>query len=261
MTQPLSRGQYRLRVELESPGRAPSLELLSARVSADGSVAVETGHAERLDPSLALLAAVGRVKQGSDAGEPLAGLRSHAVGLPRDHGRAMTASTARMQMAVRSALATLVGSARDVPADGQADADDESEAWQPPRDLVAQRDQILNFGGAPALRAREAQTYLAVTRATLVNWRRRGQILGLPVGSDRKLMYPRWQFDPRRPTRVLEGLTTVVGAHGDEDPWGVAAWLVRRHPALDGARPIEQLREGDAAGVSRLARLLSAEYL
>jgi hypothetical protein len=139
--------------------------------------------------------------------------------------------------------------------------EDVSDAWQPATRLAAARDRILLFGGEAPLSGREVVEFLEVTRTTLANWRRSGRILGLPHGSDRKLVYPRWQFDPKRPTHLLPGLTEVLVGSKGREPWGIADVLTAPTPALDGETPIARLRRSGANAVQEVTAILDATYL
>ena len=89
--------------------------------------------------------------------------------------------------------------------------------------------------------------------------KRRG-LLALTTGSG-QVVYPAFQFDGRRPVpglaAVLDSLPEAVVSR-----WTVASWLVSGEAELDGARPIDVLRdqgpEGQAA-VSSAAQRWSAQ--
>ena len=148
------------------------------------------------------------------------------------------------------------------PAQAIGEATEEtSDAWQPDDPLVAQRDRILRFEGAEPMTAMDIGRFLRVSRTTLVTRRRSGAVLGLPLGSARKLVYPRWQFDPARPTHLVPGLQRVLSLLSMKDPWGVADLLTSRHPALDGETPIDRLRATRGAEADRIAALVASEYL
>lgn len=88
--------------------------------------------------------------------------------------------------------------------------------------------------------------------------KRRG-LLALTTGSG-QVVYPALQFDGRRPIPglgpVLEQLPEALVSR-----WTVASWLVSPEPELDGARPIDVLRdqgpEGQAAVLSAAQRWAS----
>jgi hypothetical protein len=83
------------------------------------------------------------------------------------------------------------------------------------------------------------------------------------VSDDRRLLrlemrsggigYPVFQFDGRR---MLPGVAEVNAILGPAvaTSWTVASWLTSAQPALNGATPLERLREGDVEGVTLAAR-------
>jgi hypothetical protein len=144
---------------------------------------------------------------------------------------------------------------------GEQLAEDVSDAWQPGEPLRMQRDRILAYGGGHAMSAREVQAFLNVTRTTLANRRREGGLLGLPLGSDRKLVYPSWQFDPRRPTHLVPGLAVVLHHLSGREPWGVADLLTASSPALDGETPIERLLRAGPGAADQVTDIIEAQYV
>lgn len=75
--------------------------------------------------------------------------------------------------------------------------------------------------------------------------KRRG-LLALTTGSG-QIVYPAFQFDGRRPVSglgaLLEQLPETVVSR-----WTVASWLVSPEAELDGARPVDVLRDQGAEG-------------
>lgn len=75
--------------------------------------------------------------------------------------------------------------------------------------------------------------------------KRRG-LLALTTGSG-QVVYPAFQFDGRR---LVPGLTAVLDQlpEGVVSRWTVASWLVSPDAELDGARPVDVLRDQGAEG-------------
>lgn len=136
-----------------------------------------------------------------------------------------------------------------------------SSAWVPGDDLAGFREWILTGGrGQRPFTATEAARLLGIDQVNLAAFRRDGGILGLPVDTAGELAFPRWQFDPQRPTRPLRGLEAVLPGLGSMDPWGVADFLLTRHPALGGESPLERLRRSDGQDASRVREIVASKY-
>lgn len=89
----------------------------------------------------------------------------------------------------------------------------------------------------------------ARSRQSVHNWLRKGRIVGWE-GAKRGFVFPAEQLDERG--RPLNGLGGVVPRfEGHYSAW---CWLRDRHDALDGARPIDLLRQNDVARVESAAR-------
>ena len=264
--------EYVVRIEVHSGHH--SVDLLEAHV-AGSNVDVGQVDLERLDQALALLTAIRLARLPLSATTQKAvqlfsnpshrdlqvgstRLRASVIDLVADEG--IDASWSQRQSAIAAALQRAITSfARDVgrTIDAELDVDQADEAWQPGDDLAAERTRIVNYDGRPPLSGSDLLKLWSVSRQTLATWRRSGRLVGVPLGATRNLAYPRWQLDQLG--RPLPGLDLVVGGLGVRDPWGVAAWLVRPEPALDGARPIDALRSA-SVDRNRLAALLRSEY-
>lgn len=102
---------------------------------------------------------------------------------------------------------------------------------------------VAELLGAGGVNRREAASAL----------RRRGAVIGLPVSSSRKIVYPAFQFDPleRRLRPVVASVNIALGAR--DDPWGVASWWSSATPRLDGAAPLTLLGTAREDSLLRLA--------
>ncbi len=288
LTRAKNKNDYILRLQVDDPRTHESTEVARARVRKSGEVSIDSVDLEGLDRSLALLAAIrfadypisdfsriaiARLFEPTadaqrDRGSTGDGSARRAAGdLLVDWPVSRRAQTRRRSL-VRAYFETVVA---DYAADlivaieskidaSPADPEDISDAWQPGNELVEQRDRILRYGGTSPMSASEIQQFLELSRTTLATRRRSGALLGLPLGSDRKLVYPRWQFDSARPTHLLPGLQPALSRLSQRDPWGLADLLTSGHPALDGETPLERLKT-DPSSADRIARLLEAEYV
>lgn len=100
----------------------------------------------------------------------------------------------------------------------------------------------------------EAGRRIGITREAINNRRASGQALALEAGK-RGYRYPAWQFEDRLVPAVPEVLKTLAYM----DPWAQYLFFKQPEPLLGGETPLNMLREGRAADVIRVARLLAAE--
>jgi hypothetical protein len=118
------------------------------------------------------------------------------------------------------------------------------------RDLLEQDATDRAWAGqvGPALTQADAARLLGKTEQAVAKDRR---LLRLKTRSGR-VAYPLVQFDGRR---QLPGVADVVRTLTDvADPLTITAWLTGAHPALDGVRPVDALREGRRDEVLAAAR-------
>jgi hypothetical protein len=283
---PNTKGDYVLTVAVKDARTNAAVEVARARVGRSGDVSVDTVDVEGLDRSLALLAAVrfadypisefsrkamGRLfestasaqrKRGTNKDRPATrAVYDLLTELPvgkRAKARTFTLIRAHFEAVVVSYATDLIRMLEKKVNDARAE--DTSGAWQPDDRLLDERDRILRYGGSSPMSASEIQRFLELSRTTLAARRQSGALLGLPLGSSRKLVYPRWQFDPSRPTHLLPGLQPALSRLARYDPWGLADLLTSGHPALDGRTPLEKL-SADPSSADLVAGLLEAEYL
>lgn len=176
----------------------------------------------------------------------------------------VSAPWGEIETRLRAELAETLGRVAERTADAGAEQDEEEDAsdyWQPPAELDAVRQQILTFGGQPALTSHQAARYLGLsTRQGLSRRRHAGKLLGLPVGP-RRFLYPRWQFEPSQPDQLLFGLPDFLAAVGS-DPWGLADVLTTRQPHLGDMEPVKLLRDRNrrAEAHSKVSAMLAETY-
>ena len=115
------------------------------------------------------------------------------------------------------------------------------------RGLRARADLLQAEGGvwsAPAV-----AEHLGISRQAVDKRRKAGTLLGLPVGRH-GYAYPVWQFVRKG---ILEGLEATLKALAGHDAWTTASFLVQSQVRLRGERPLDLLRRGDLAKVTRAA--------
>lgn len=88
-----------------------------------------------------------------------------------------------------------------------------------------------------------AEVLGGISRQAVAERRQRRTLLGLRT-ADGHWVYPVFQFDEHNAVRTgLPELLGILGASGVDD-WSLAGWLVSPLRTLDGATPIEWLRQG-----------------
>jgi hypothetical protein len=116
------------------------------------------------------------------------------------------------------------------------------------RGLEAPQDLLQAEGGV--FTVEQAARSLGITRQAVDKRRRAGKLIGLYTGR-RGYAYPAWQFGPNG---VLPGLERVLSDLSVRGPWMQAAFFLSGDPRLDGATPLEKLRQGNLEAVRRAAR-------
>jgi hypothetical protein len=129
------------------------------------------------------------------------------------------------------------------------DVTDELLARLSTRGLL-EREQILQSDGG-AVSAQGVARLLGISRQAVDKRRKAGTLIGLSQGR-RGYAYPLWQFDRGR---TLAGLEAVLAELGETSPWMRALFMLGHNVALDGERPLDELRRGHVEEVLRAARL------
>jgi hypothetical protein len=91
---------------------------------------------------------------------------------------------------------------------------------------------------------------IGATRETVRQKLRRREVLGL-AGAKRGVRYPAWQVSGEG--ALLPRLAEIFDILGDS-PWTVYRFLMEGNAALGDRRPLDALRQGDAAPVVDAAR-------
>jgi len=110
------------------------------------------------------------------------------------------------------------------------------------------REQILLAEGG-YLSAEQVGKHLHITRQAVDRRRSKGQLLALPIGA-KAYAYPQWQFDE---SGVLPGFVETLASFTLPGPWTRAAFLLSPNRLLNGARPLDELRNGNVADVKKAA--------
>ena len=115
---------------------------------------------------------------------------------------------------------------------------------------LAERTHLAGYQGDELLTSDEfAKRVGARSRQSVHNWLKKGRIVGWQ-STKRGFVFPAEQLDERG--RPLAGLEVVLSHFdGHYSAWN---WLTDRHDALDGARPIDLLRQSEDARVEAAAR-------
>jgi len=118
------------------------------------------------------------------------------------------------------------------------------------RGAIMRRKLLESHGGC--LSATKLADALGISRQGVNQRRLAGGLLGLPDGN--RYLYPRCQLDANG-VAVVAGLSDVLKALQNADPWSQYIFLVSRQDALDGGVPAEVLAAGSVEPVLRAARL------
>jgi hypothetical protein len=95
----------------------------------------------------------------------------------------------------------------------------------------------------------EVCSILGCSLLELETMRRTHQVLGLSVNEE--VVYPAWQFIEGK---VLSGLDKVLAALKEDGAWTQIIFLLTGDIRLDGAIPLEKLKEGEIDQVVRAAK-------
>ncbi len=115
---------------------------------------------------------------------------------------------------------------------------------------VVARDQLINAHGG-SWPVEQVAKYLGLTRQAVDKRRKANKLIGLAIGRHGYL-YPSWQFDQ---SGTLPGLEDVLHELRRLDPWSQLIFSLSPNDRLDGASPLEALREGQINDVTVTASL------
>jgi hypothetical protein len=117
---------------------------------------------------------------------------------------------------------------------------------------LAVREQAKQEEGGH-ISADQAARILGISKTSILEKFKKGQLLGWRETKQRAVRFPVWQFAEGE---VLSGLTEVLDILSQApkiDDWGRVMFFLNRRESLGGKRPLDALREGKARLVERLA--------
>ncbi|MGC4108396.1 MAG: hypothetical protein QM753_18905 [Thermomicrobiales bacterium] len=112
------------------------------------------------------------------------------------------------------------------------------------------REALLAAEGG-TLSAQDVGGLLGITRQAVDNRRKRGKLVAVELGR-RGYAYPAWQFHSGR---VAPGLDRVLAAFPEPGAWAFVAFMLNGNARLDGARPLDALRDGQIDRVLHAASI------
>lgn len=115
------------------------------------------------------------------------------------------------------------------------------------RGAKMKRALLMTEGGV--LSAPQLAEHLGITPQGLGKKREKGQVFWLDVGDG--YVYPTFQVGPNG---LLPGIRDILDAFEEKDPWARVNFMLTGDARLGGRRPLDVLREGDIASVTRAAR-------
>ncbi len=101
-----------------------------------------------------------------------------------------------------------------------------------------------------SLTAPEVAKMLGTSRQTPHDRAKNGTLLAITEGN--MLRFPLWQFDADGSSGIIAGLPKVLRAL-NMSAYSKAVWLTRQHVALNGATPLDWLRQGKVQRVLDIA--------
>jgi len=107
--------------------------------------------------------------------------------------------------------------------------------------------EILKEEGGCVSDAELAKRLHVSSRQTIHNYREKGKIFAIPVGA-RNFVYPAWQVYRNELLPGLEPVLSVLRSQ-KTSPVGIALFFLNPAEALDGDRPLDLLRRGEAEEV------------
>lgn len=95
---------------------------------------------------------------------------------------------------------------------------------------------------------------VGLSRATVDNRRRAGQLLALELGAKRGVRYPAWQCELLADAACRASFERVLAALAGVAPTSAVRFFTQAAPALGGRTPLDALQAGEAASVLRAAK-------
>lgn len=114
---------------------------------------------------------------------------------------------------------------------------------------IAARERLLKAEGVP-LSVSQVEKMLGISRQAIHKRCSKGKLIALST-SKRGYLFPKWQFTEKG---ILSGLEEVLAELDEDDPWMQASFMLNPNIWLDGASPLEMLRQGKIEQVIMAAR-------
>jgi hypothetical protein len=143
----------------------------------------------------------------------------------------------------------LFGSMQDAAAIGAEITLDEPDPFTTALLRGAEMKRALLKAEGGVLSAPQLAEHLGITPQGLGKKREKNQVFWLEVGDG--YVYPAFQVGP---SGLLPGIREVLDAFEEEDPWARVNFMLTGDTRLGGRRPLDVLREGDVASVTRATR-------
>lgn len=114
---------------------------------------------------------------------------------------------------------------------------------------IAARERLLKAEGGP-LTVSQVEKMLSISRQAIHKRCSKRKLIALST-SKRGYLFPKWQFTEKG---ILLGLEEVLAELDEDDPWMQVSFMLNPNIWLDGASPLEMLRQGRIEDVTIAAR-------
>lgn len=101
--------------------------------------------------------------------------------------------------------------------------------------------------------ADQAARRLGISKTSVLQQFRKGQLLGWRETRQKAVRFPVWQFTEDEILTGLPEVLSILSKSPQIDDWGRIMFFLNPRGSLSGKRPLDALREGKAALVERLA--------
>jgi hypothetical protein len=101
--------------------------------------------------------------------------------------------------------------------------------------------------------ADQAARMLDISKTSVLERFKKGQLLGWREARQRAVRFPVWQFEGGEILGGLPEVLAILSQAPQIDDWGRVMFFLNRRNSLGGKRPLDALREGNAALVERIA--------
>ena len=101
--------------------------------------------------------------------------------------------------------------------------------------------------------ADEAARILSISKTSILEKFKKGQLLGWRETRQKAVRFPVWQFAEGEILTGLPEVLAILSQAPQIDDWGRVMFFLNRRNSLSGKRPLDALREGKLPLVERLA--------